>query len=176
MAMMSSLGGVLGGGRDMVTGERWEPPPLTAAQRQLERVMCSGGADEMQAVLEANPGMDVNFFTDEGGFTLLHMAVRGWGSLRGAACGPQQHSVPHRCTAAPTSQCTLHLLPTSPRRCTTRRARRCCCSTRVLTWTFKHPPPASRRWWPPPATAIWTSFECCWIGVGGGRGVGLGRM
>lgn len=64
------------GGRDMLTGERWQPPPITAAQRQLEHAMQWSGVDEMQAVLDANPGMDVDFFSDESGFNLMHMAVR----------------------------------------------------------------------------------------------------
>lgn len=102
LAMMNSMGSMLGG-RDMLTGERWQPPPLTAAQRQLDRAMTSGGVDAMQAVLAANPDMDVNFHTEQGGFTLLHMAVssprRGCKLAAAGACLRGAGSAP-----APTSR------------------------------------------------------------------------
>lgn len=82
MGMINAMGGMLSG-RDMLTGEQLQLAPLTAAQRELWRAMTAGGADDVQAVLAAHPGMDLNFSHEEMGFTPLHMAVsrHDWGAL-----------------------------------------------------------------------------------------------
>lgn len=101
------------GGRDMLTGERWQPPPITAAQRQLEHAMQWSGVDEMQAVLDANPGMDVDFFSDESGFNLMHMAVRRL-LMATAPCCSECRSTCCHVHAPPTSSQAPAPLPTLP--------------------------------------------------------------
>lgn len=74
MGMINAMGGMLSG-RDMLTGEQLQLAPLTAAQRELWHAMTAGGADDVEAVLAAHPGMDLNFSHEQMGFTPLHMAV-----------------------------------------------------------------------------------------------------
>lgn len=55
------------GRRDMLTGQRFTPAPLTAVQQQLEDAFEQGG--DPQPVLAAHPGLDVNFnLPEHGGF------------------------------------------------------------------------------------------------------------
>lgn len=77
MDIASVLGQLFGGQHDLATVESWleQRPPRTAGQRQLWRAVESGEQDQVERALTAHPSVDVNFQSDEGGFSCLHLAA-----------------------------------------------------------------------------------------------------